>query len=121
MAKMRAERLAELIKEEISNIIFREVKDPRIGFLSITDVEVSGDLRNANIYVSVYGKEEERKSTLEGLEKAKGFMRKLLGERISVYHTPELNFRYDQSLEYGAYINKLLEKVKEEDENKGDQ
>jgi len=121
MAKMRAERLAELIKQEISDIIFREVKDPRIGFLSITDVEVSGDLRNANIYVSVYGTEEERKSTLEGLEKAKGFIRKLLGERITVYHTPELSFHYDQSIEYGAYINKLLDKVKEEDENKGDQ
>jgi len=120
MAKLRAERLAELIKEEISAIIFREVKDPRIGFVSVTDVEVSGDLRNANIYVSVYGTEEERKASLEGLEKAKGFIRKLLGERITVYHTPELAFHYDHSLEYGVHINKLLEKVKEEDD-KGEQ
>lgn len=120
MAKQRAERLAELIKKEISDIIFKEVKDPRIGFVSITGVEVSGDLRHANVYVSVYGSEEERKATLKGLEKANGFIRKLLGERITVYHTPELLFHYDSSLEYASYISKLLDKVKSKDD-KGEQ
>ena len=98
----------------------REVKDPRIGFVSVTDVEVSGDLRHAKVYVSVYGSEKEREESMEGLEKATGYIRKLLGERITVYHTPELLFRYDNSIEYGAHISELLDKVKTEQSDKGD-
>ena len=114
MGNQRARRLAELIKVEISDILLREVKDPRIGFVSVRDVEVSADLRHATVYVSVYGNEEEREKSMEGLEKANGYIRKLLGERITVYHTPEILFRYDKSLEYGAHISSLLEKVKRE-------
>lgn len=120
MVKQRAERLAELIKQEISDIILREVKDPRIGFVSVTDAEVSGDLRHAKVYVSVYGSEEEKKQSMKGLDKAAGYIRKLLGERITVYHTPEILFRYDKSLEYGAHISKLLDKVKDDRDDKGD-
>ena len=120
MVKQRAERLGELIKQEISDILLKEVKDPRIGFVSVTDVEVSGDLRHANVYVSVYGSDDEREQSMEGLEKATGYIRKLLGERITVYHTPELLFRYDNSIEYGAHISKLLDKVKSEMDDEGD-
>lgn len=118
MGKQRAERLAELLKKEISDILLKEVKDPRIGFVSLTDIEVSGDLRHANVYVSVYGNEEERQASMKGLEKATGYIRKLIGERIKVYHTPEIIFKYDNSLEHGAYISRLIDKVKEDEGNK---
>jgi len=121
MGNQRSKRLAELIKEEISDILLREVKDPRIGFVSVTDVEVSTDLRHANVYISVYGGDEEREKSMEGLEKANGYIRKLLGERITVYHTPEILFRYDNSLEYGAHISSLLEKVKKKSNEGEDQ
>lgn len=121
MGNQRSRRLAELIKEEISDILLREVKDPRIGFVSVTDVEVSGDLRHANVYISVYGGDEEREKSMEGLEKANGYIRKLLGERITVYHTPEILFRYDKSLEYGAHISSILEKVKKKSNEGKDQ
>ena len=121
MGNQRSKRLAELIKEEISDILLREVKDPRIGFVSVTDVEVSTDLRHANVYISVYGGDEEREKSMEGLEKANGYIRKLLGERITVYHTPEILFRYDNSLEYGAHISSLLEKVKKKSNEGKDQ
>ncbi|MFW5998394.1 MAG: 30S ribosome-binding factor RbfA [Halanaerobiaceae bacterium] len=116
----RVRRLGELLKEEISKIIRQEVKDPRIGFVSITDVEVSGDLRHAKVYVSVYGNDKEKKDTMEGLKKANGFIRKLVGERITTYHTPEIIFRYDDSIEHGVYISKLIDEVRAEDEKGND-
>ena len=118
MSNNRVRRLGELLKEEISKIIRREVKDPRIGFVSITDVEVSGDLRHAKVFVSVYGEEKEKKDTMEGLRKANGFIRKLVGERITTYHTPEIIFRYDDSIEHGVYISKLIDEVREEDKER---
>lgn len=114
----RVNRLSELLKEEISQIIRREVKDPRIGFVSLTDVEVSGDLRHAKVFVSVYGSDQEKEETMKGLEKANGFIRKLVGERITTYHTPELLFKYDDSIEHGVYISKLIEEVREEDKKR---
>lgn len=115
MTKQRARRLGELLKQEISQIIQREVKDPRIGFISLTDVEVSGDLRHAKVFVSIYGSEEEKKETMQGLKQATGFIRKLIGNRITTYHTPELLFRYDDSIEHGVYISKLIKKVRAEE------
>lgn len=106
------------MKKEISDILLREVKDPRIGFVSVTDVEVSGDLRHAKVYVSVYGDEKERQASMEGLDKATGYIRKLLGERITVHHTPEILFRYDDSIQHGAHISKLLNKVKQNERDK---
>ncbi|MCG8513161.1 MAG: 30S ribosome-binding factor RbfA [Halanaerobiales bacterium] len=120
MTKQRAQRLSELLKKEISEIILREVKDPRIGFVSVTGIDVSGDLRHAKVFVSVYGNKQERSDTMAGLEKATGFIRKLLAERINVYHTPELLFRYDDSIQHGVHINELLEKVKNEQEERGE-
>ncbi|HKL75734.1 MAG TPA: 30S ribosome-binding factor RbfA [Halanaerobiales bacterium] len=115
MSGQRERKVAEFLKEEVSQIIRREVKDPRIGFVSITDVEVSGDLRHAKVFVSVYGDETEKEETMAGLEKATGFIRKLVGERITTYHTPKIIFRYDDSIEHGVYISNLIKEVREED------
>ncbi len=121
MSNNRSRRLAELLKEEISEIILREVKDPRIGFVSLTDVEVSGDLRHAKVFVSVIGSDRERQDTMAGLEQATGFIRKLVGERITVYHTPEIIFRYDDSIEHGIHITQLIKEVRAEDKKKNNQ
>lgn len=122
MSKNRERRLSELLKEEISDIILKEVKDPRIGFVSVNDVEVSGDLRHAKVFVSVIGDQTERDDTMDGLKKATGFIRKLVGERITVYHTPEIVFKYDDSIEHGIHISNLIKEVrKEEKEAKSDE
>ncbi len=118
MANKRAIRVGELLKEEISQIVLREMKDPRIGFVSVTDVEVSGDLRHAKVFISVYGSDKEKKETLEGLQQAQGFVRKLVGERVKIHHTPEIIFRYDDSIENGVHISEIIKDLKESGEIK---
>lgn len=118
MANKRAIRVGELLKEEISQIVLREMKDPRIGFVSVTDVEVSGDLRHAKVFISVYGSDKEKEETLKGLQQAQGFVRKLVGERIKIHHTPEIIFRYDDSIENGVHISKIIKDLKESGEIK---
>lgn len=108
MAVPRAQRLREEIKREASDIIQRRMKDPRIGFTTVTDVEVTSDLRHVKIFVSVLGDEETRAQTIEGLERAKGFIRTELGRAIRLRHTPEIHFEYDDSLEQGARVLQLL-------------
>ncbi|NLJ81263.1 MAG: 30S ribosome-binding factor RbfA [Firmicutes bacterium] len=113
-------RVGEEIKREISVIIANEVKDPRLGMISITDVDVSRDLSFAKIFFSMLGDEQERKTTLSGLDRAKGFIRSELAKRIRVRHIPELTFHFDPSLEEGARINallKTLQKSKKDSEN----
>ncbi|MFP4197968.1 MAG: 30S ribosome-binding factor RbfA [Halanaerobium sp.] len=118
MTNKRAVRVGELLKEEISQIVLREMKDPRIGFVSVTDVEVSGDLRHAKVFISVYGSEKEKEETLEGLQQAQGFVRKLVGERVKIHHTPEIIFRYDDSIENGVHISEIIKDLKESGEIK---
>lgn len=118
MANKRAIRVGELLKEEISQIVLREMKDPRIGFVSITDVEVSGDLRHAKVFISVYGTDKEKEETLEGLQQAQGFVRKLVGERVKIHHTPEIIFRYDDSIENGVHISEIIKDLKDSGEIK---
>ena len=124
MTKKRVRKLAELLKEEISEILLKEVKDPRIGFVSLTEVKVSGDLKHAKVFVSVYGEDEEKEETMKGLKEATGYIRKLVGDRITTYHTPEILFKYDDSIEHGVYMSKLIEEVRAEDKkrqkNKGE-
>lgn len=115
----RPERLAELIKKEISDILRNEIKDPRIGFLTFTDVEVSGDLRYSKVYCSVFGSLEEQKSTLEVLKKAKAFIRSELGQRLHLRYIPEITFLLDTSLSRGARIMKILGEIKEQEESDG--
>ncbi|SDN29471.1 30S ribosome-binding factor RbfA [Alkalicoccus daliensis] len=113
MANVRANRVAEQLKKEISDIIQRDLKDPRLGFTTITDVDITGDLQQATVFVTVYGEEEERKKTLEALEKAKGFIRSEAGKRVQLRKTPEISFEFDESIERGNRIESLLREMKE--------
>ena len=115
--KLRIEKLQELIKQEMSKMLLKELKDPRIGFVTVTDVEMTGDLREAKIYVSVMGGAEQVKSSLEGLNSALGFIRREIGHRIRLRFTPEISFALDTSLDYGDHIQKLLLQVEGENKN----
>lgn len=108
----RPERLAEAIKKEISELLREELKDPRIGFVTITAVEVSKDLRYANIFASVFGEPSDQKATIEALQKAQGFIRGELGKRIRLRYTPEITFKLDLSISQGSRLIALMEEVK---------
>ena len=110
---LRSNRVGEQMKKELGDIIGRKLKDPRIGFVTVTKVEMSGDLQIAKVYVSVLGSETEKQQTLAALEKATGYMRSEIGRRIRLRYTPELTFVIDQSLEHSEHINKLLNDVQE--------
>lgn len=109
----RQERVCMALKKEISNIIHDELKDPRLGFVTITRVELSKDLRSAKIFYSVLGKEEEYKNTKLALESGSGFIRKLIAERISLRLVPDILFREDRSGEYSIRIHEVLDEIKE--------
>src|SRR6266516_1624531 len=111
----RQEKLGELIAVELSELLRNRVKDPRVGFDSITRVEVSGDLRHAKVFVSVMGTPEEQAATMKGLRNATGYLRHELAERIVLRYMPEINFRLDTSIEEGARILELIRKVEEEE------
>ncbi|MFZ5597902.1 MAG: 30S ribosome-binding factor RbfA [Bacillota bacterium] len=113
----RPGRLAEAIKKEISDILMNNIKDPRIGFVTITLVDVTQDLRYARVYVSVMGGEEQRKVTAEALERATGYVRSEIGRRIKLRYTPEIIFKLDNSIERGTRVIKLMEEVKSGGEN----
>ncbi|HYK74683.1 MAG TPA: 30S ribosome-binding factor RbfA [Pseudoneobacillus sp.] len=110
----RANRVGEQMKKELSDIIGRKIKDPRIGFVTVTDVQVSGDLQQAKVYISVLGDEEQRENTLKGLAKAKGFIRTEVGQRIRLRKTPEIIFEWDESINYGNRINSILHQLQED-------
>ena len=108
----RTERINELLREELSDLLRRQVKDPRLGGLvTVTEVEVSVDLRNARVFVSVMGSDEERENAFRGLEAARPFLRRELGKRLSMRRTPDLSFRRDDSLERGARLLALIEEA----------
>lgn len=117
MAKNRTGRVGEEIKKELSVMIQRELKDPRIGFVTVTGVDVTSDLSQAKVYLSVLGDEDQKKDTLKALDKATGFLRTEIGKRIRLRHTPELIFKIDESIAYGSRIEKLLDEISEEGEN----
>ena len=119
MDNKRINRISEEVKRVVSGVISNDLKDPRISPLtSITYVEVTRDLRYAKIYVSVLGNEKDKKETLEGLENAKGFIRREIGNRINLRYVPEPIFNLDDSIEQGIYISKLNDKVNKEDKKK---
>lgn len=115
---LRANRVGEQMKKELGDIISRKIKDPRIGFVTVTDVEVSGDLQQAKVFISVLGDEAQRENTLKGLAKAKGFIRTEIGQRIRLRKTPEIIFEFDESIDYGNRIETLLHEIHEEDKEK---
>ena len=114
MAKVRVEKLQELMKQEISDIIFHELKDPRIGFVTVTSVACTEDLREAKIYVSVMGDEKKARDTLNGLNSSLGFVRREIGKRIRLRFTPEISFALDTSLSYSDHIQRLLNEIHED-------
>jgi ribosome-binding factor A len=105
---LRATRVGEQMKKELGEIIGRKIKDPRIGFVTVTDVEVTGDLQQAKVFISVLGDDDQRQNTLKGLAKAKGFIRSEIGQRIRLRKTPEITFEFDESVDYGNRIETLL-------------
>ncbi len=113
-SQLRIEKLQELIKQEMSKMLLKEIKDPRIGFVTVTDVEMTGDLREAKIYVSIMGGDEQIKESLEGLQSALGFIRREIGKRIRLRFTPEISFALDKSLDYSEHIQKLLLQIEKE-------
>ncbi|MBT2642571.1 30S ribosome-binding factor RbfA [Bacillus sp. ISL-41] len=116
----RVNRVGEQMKKEIGDIISRKIKDPRVGFVTVTDVEVTGDLQQAKVYISVLGDEQQREDTLKGLAKAKGFIRTEIGQRIRLRKTPELIFEFDETMAYGNRINSLIHEL-HRDEQPGDE
>lgn len=108
MVTTRQRRVAELIKAEVSHILQHEVSDPRIGFVTVTDVEVTPDLREARVYISVLGDPDRAKESLAGLQSAAKYIRGLLGRRVDLRVVPQLSFSLDRSLERGARVLELL-------------
>jgi ribosome-binding factor A len=115
MSKVRVGRVGEQIKKELSVILQSEFKDPRIGFITVTGVEVTNDLSQAKIYLSVLGSDEQREDTLKALARGQGFLRSELGKRVRLRHTPELIFKFDTSIEYGSHIEGLLKQLDNKD------
>ena len=100
------------VQKELSKVISQEIKDPRIDpMTSVIDVEVSPDLKHAKVYISVYGDEEKKMATLEGLRSAAPFIRRHLASTINLRNTPELTFLMDESIEYGVNMSKLIDDV----------
>ena len=112
----RTQQVGEMLRAELDDIIRKEVKDPRIGFFSITRVEVPTDLRSARVYISVLGSDEEREKTVEALRQAAGFIRFNLKPRLRMRQIPELDFRDDRSMEYAQEISEVLAEVRSRDE-----
>ncbi|MFC7685373.1 30S ribosome-binding factor RbfA [Ureibacillus sp. GCM10028918] len=111
---LRSNRIAEQMKKELGDIITRKLKDPRVGFVTITDVAVTGDLQQATVYISSLGNDREREETLKALGKAAGFIRTEIGHRIRLRRTPEIAFEFDSSVEYGNKIDALLRSLNDE-------
>ncbi len=114
MSSARPERVQEALRQEISRIVQTEIKDPRLGFLTITGVELTRDLRYARVYFSVLGEEKGKKLALKGLNSAKGYIKGLLSDRIKLRYMPNLEFKIDESLEYTNRILDILNKIKKE-------
>lgn len=111
----RSQRVSDLIREEVADIIMYRLKDPRIGFITVTGVDMTDDLKLARVFVSIL-KEEDRELTLTILNDAKPFFRSALGKRLKMKFTPAVEFRLDTSIEYGYKIDRLLKKIKDHSE-----
>ena len=111
MQGKRLDRVNQLIKEEISTLLQRELKDPRLGFVTVTEVETAKDLRVAKVFVSVLGDERQWASSLAALTSARGFVRNWLRQHLDLRVTPEVDFRPDRSMEHAAQIQSLLKQV----------
>jgi ribosome-binding factor A len=113
----RSDRVGGLIKQVLAELLNKNISDPRLTGTTITDVEVSRDLRLAKIYFSTSGGKQAAQEALEGFERARGFVKRELAQRMTLRYMPDLQFYYDASLEYGAHIDKLLKSVKKDHED----
>ena len=118
MSELRVRKMQEFIQQEVSSMLLREVKDPRLGFVTVTGVHLTGDLREATVYVSLFGSEKEKKESMTALEMATGFIRRELGKRLKIYYTPQISFEQDTSLDYGMHIEGLIKQIHKDDEAK---
>jgi len=112
----RSNRVAESIHKEVSSLLLKGLKDPRIGFVTITGVEVTPDLHLARIYFSVMGDEEARKNTQKGLNSSIPYVRREIGRRLQLRLVPDVLFEYDSSLEYGNRIESLIREIHSDDD-----
>lgn len=121
MDKRRTLKISSQMQKELSKILAEDINDPRLSdnfIVSITDVEVTNDLSFADIFVSVLGDDSKKESVIEALEQAKGYMKKLIGERMRLRSMPEFRFKYDNSIEHGVYMDKLIaETIKKDEKN----
>jgi ribosome-binding factor A len=111
----RQTQVADAVQQHMSYLLQRELKDPRIGFVTVTAVEMSADLRYARIFISVLGTPEEQQATMDAMASAKGFIRRELGARLDMRFVPELQFKLDTSAEYSDRISRLLNELKAEE------
>ena len=119
----RVERVAALIRRETSELLLHGIRDERVhqGMVSITDVEVSGDLQHCKIFVSIYGEDADKRNVLEGLKAASGFLRGELGRRLQMRRAPEVVFQLDRGIEKGTSVLNLLNRLEEERQERDDQ
>lgn len=113
----RAERVGDQIRMEIADILARRIKDPRIGFVTVTAVEVTDDLRYAKVFISILEGASQPGKTFQGLSKASGFIRSELGKRLSLKFVPQLSFHLDQTVQKAAHVLQLLEEIKNKDDS----
>lgn len=116
----RPERVGEQIRQAVSLALAREVQDPRIGFVTITRVKVSPDLQQARIYYTTLGDERSRKETARGLEAARAFVRRAVGNQVRLRRVPEITFDYDRGVEHQDRVEQLLHELAEERRARGD-
>jgi ribosome-binding factor A len=116
MSENRVRRVAEQIKKDIGQIIASQIKDPRVaGITSVTEVQLTRDLRYASVYVSIFGSDLEKEETLQTLIRAAGYIRGEIGRRIRLRYVPEINFFLDNSIEYGVHIENVIKSLKKEE------
>lgn len=116
----RSDKVSEAVHKVISELLIKGIKDPRVGFVTITGVKVTTDLSLATVYFTVIGSEEEKKASEVGLNSARGFIRKELGQALKLRVTPNVLFKYDASVEYGQHIETLLKEIGTKDDGKDD-
>jgi len=116
MGIKRTKKVAQLLKEEISRILREEIKDPNLGFITITKIKVSKDLKNALVLVSILGNEKEQDVSFNIVNKAKGYVKKIIASTLPLKYIPEINFKLDKAAEYSVYINEKIDNIRREDE-----
>lgn len=118
MSGVRVRKVQEYIKQEIGQMLMRGLKDPRIGFVTVTEVEVTGDLREATVYCSFFGSEKEKEDSLKALEHAAGYIRSEIAKNLQLRYVPEISFAKDTSLDYSMRIETVLQQIKQEESSR---